>query len=192
MAKFVAFMIWVSGPGRLATLCQIAFNQTRSWMNATVLQYAKNPVDDCIVLPGLPEAGLCLIERHIKSKGYSIANSKLPSSGPQSKKQKINLNTAPNNAQYGNNFTKQGGNFSNYGRGGRKSGGRYGGRNQGDRGAFSGRGRGGSNTYVRNDRHSENNPQHVNRVPAPGQKICGMFGQTSTSQEPVYVTTLAQ
>ena len=26
MAKFIAFMIWVSGPGRLSTLCQIAFN----------------------------------------------------------------------------------------------------------------------------------------------------------------------
>ena len=120
-------------------------------MNAALLQYAKNLVDDCIILPGLPEVGPCVVERHIKSKGYSIANPKLPSNGPPSKKQKINLNTTPSNAQYGNNFTKQGGNFSNYGRGGRKSGGRYGGCNQGGHGAFLGRGCGSSNSYVRND-----------------------------------------
>ena len=37
MVKFVAFIIWVSGPGRLATLCQLAFNQTCTWMSTTVL-----------------------------------------------------------------------------------------------------------------------------------------------------------
>ena len=95
MAKFVAFIIWVSGPRRLATLCQIAFNQTRAWMCSAILQYAKNPADDCVILPGLHEAGPRLIERHIKSKAFSIANPKLPSSRPTSKKQKINLNSMP-------------------------------------------------------------------------------------------------
>ena len=125
MAKFVAFIIWVFGPGRLATYYQIAFNQICSWMCSAVQQYAKNPMDDCIILPGLPEARPRMIERHIKSKVFSIANPKLPSLGPPSKKQKINLNTAPTAFGYGNNYTKH----NAFARGGKKAGGRYGGRN---------------------------------------------------------------
>ena len=141
MAKFVAFIIWVSGLGRLATHCQIAFNQTRAWMCFAVLQYAKNPADDCVILPGLHEAGPRLIERHIKSKAFSIANPKLPSSGPTSKKQKINLNSTPAIASsYSKQNTFSG--TSSYSRGSKKFGGRYGGRNQGGRGAPGTRGRG--------------------------------------------------
>ena len=108
-------------------------------MNTTVLQYAKNLADDCIILPGLLEAGPRLIEHHIKSKAFFIANPKLPSQGPPSKKQQINLNSTPPSV---GNSTKQGANYSsssNYGRGGRKFGGHYGGRNQGGRGSASAR-----------------------------------------------------
>ena len=185
MAKFVAFIIWVSGPGRLATLCQLAFNQTRTWMCTAVLQLAKNLIDECIILPGLPEAGPRLIERHIKSKAFSLKNPKIPSLGPPSKKQKINLNTTPNN--YGKNAATS----SNYGRGGRKMGGRYGGRNQSARGGYTGRGRGSMNQSGRSDRNSGNQYRDT-RVLVPGQKVCGMFGQTSTGQEPVYITTTAK
>ena len=187
MAKFVAFIIWVSGPGRLATHCQIAFNQTRSWMCTAVLQFAKNSVDECVILPGLPEAGPRLIEKHIKSKAYSIANPKLPSLGPPSKKQKINLNSVPVTSGFGNSYTKQGAyypNSANYARGGKKTRSRYSGRNQGGRGPSAGRGRGGSfQPTGRNDKNVHRETQML----APGQKVCGMFGQTSTGQEPVYI-----
>ena len=185
MAKFVAFIIWVSGLGRLATHCQIVFNQTRSWMCLAVLQYAKNLMDDCVILPGLPEAGPRMIKRHIKSKGFSIANPKLPSLGPPSKKQKINLNSVPTASGYGNNHTKQ----TAFARGGKKAGGRYGGRNQGGRGFNTGRGRGSSyQPNGRSDKESSVNGQREQRVLAPGQKVCGMFGQTSTGQEPTYIS----
>ena len=72
------------------------------------------------LIPGLQEARPHLIKRHIKNKAYSIANPKLPSMGPPSKNQKINLNGVPSTGQM-NNYTKQRANFSSYGCGGKKA-----------------------------------------------------------------------
>ena len=138
-----------------------------------VLQLAKNPIDECIILPGLLEAGPRLIERHIKSKAFSLKNPKIPSLGPPSKKQKINLNTTPNSGQV-STYGKNAATSSNYGRGGRKMGGRYGGRNQSARGGYTGRGRGSMNQSGRSDRNSGNQYRDT-RVLVPGQKVCGMF-----------------
>ena len=107
-----------------------------------------------------------------------------------SKKQKINLNTTPNSVQV-NTYGKHAATSSNYERGGKKAGGRYGGCNQGGRGAYVGCGRGSMNQSGHSDRNSVNQYRDT-RVLAPRQKVCGMFRQTSTGQELVYITTSAK
>jgi hypothetical protein len=139
MSRFMAFMIWIAGSARLAVQCQLAFNQTREWFCEGVLQYAAHPHDDVVILPGYPEVGPCLIERHIKSSCFTIANPRHPSQGPLSKKQKINLNTPPNAAPsngYGSYGRQK--SSSRYGRG-KFGGGQYGNNSGGGRDA-SGRG----------------------------------------------------
>jgi hypothetical protein len=125
LAKFMAFMVWVAGPGRLAVQCQLTFNHIRSWMIQGVMQYAKSP--EAMILPDMPEmAGPRMIEKHIKPASFSIANPKLPSQGPPTKKQRINLNTPPNSFNQQKNKPafrrgRRGGHYS----GGNNTGGRY-------------------------------------------------------------------
>jgi len=42
-AKFIAFLIWMQGAGRLAIKCQIAFSFTRTWMCSAAIAFAANP-----------------------------------------------------------------------------------------------------------------------------------------------------
>ena len=207
MSKYIAFVIWVSGPGRLAVQCQLAFNHTRNWMYEAVMQYATNPQDDSILLPGYPEAGPRLIEKHVKPASFTIANPRHPSQGPPTKKQKINLNTPSGSAQNSsaqkqNSRQKASG---GYGRGNSR-GGRYGGTNHLGGRYSGGRGRHSYQNYQqqRFDAPTSHSPQpqaYANQqlhasphtpyteslVLEPGQKVYGLFGQTSTGQEPTYV-----
>jgi hypothetical protein len=214
MSKYIAFVIWVSGPGRLAVQCQLAFNHTRNWMGEAVMQYAANPQDDMVLLLGYPEAGPRMIEKHVKPASFMIANPRHPSQGPPSKKQRINLNTPPSigtntaqtsSAQKQNSRQKTSG---GYGRG-KSGGGRYGGVNHlggrysGRRGRHSYQNhhqppqqryeapsgpRPQQQAYANQQQHNcPHTPHKENLVLAPGQKVCGMFGQTSNGQEPVYV-----
>ena len=159
-----------------------------------------------MILPNMPDfAGPRMVEKYIKPAGFSIANPKLPSPGPPVKKQRINLNTPPNSYNQprhkpGSGRGRGGGRYS----GGSYSGGRY----------AVGRPRGSPNHHIQqqrpggqggNQQANWNSPtnnwapqgkqQYSPNMPrqgytlAPGQKVCGPFGQTSTGQEPLYIPT---
>jgi hypothetical protein len=198
-------MVWVAGPGRLAVQCQLTFNHIRSWMIQGVMQYAKSP--EAMILPDMPEmAGPRMIEKHIKPASFSIANPKLPSQGPPTKKPRINLNTPPNSFNQQKNRPafgrgRGGGRYS----GGNSTGGRYAsGQPKGPRAYSQQQGRPGdqggnhqfwnspSNNWTpQSNTKQQNSPitPHQERTLAPGQRVCGMFGQTSTGKEPVYLPT---
>ena len=93
-AKLMAFMIWMQGAGRTAIRCQVAFNYTRNWMCTAAIQFVANPTGK--ILPELPELpGTKKIERLLKPASFSVSNPGTPSTAPQTKKQRINLNTPP-------------------------------------------------------------------------------------------------
>lgn len=93
-AKFIAFLIWMQGAGRLAIKCQISFSFFRSWMCDAAVLFAANPTGKILgELPDLP--GPRKIERLLKPAAFSVANPGVPSHAPPTKKQKINLNTPP-------------------------------------------------------------------------------------------------
>lgn len=75
------------------------FQSKRIWMYNDVMQCATNHLDSCIILLGMLKVGLQLIEKHIKSKSFTIANPKLCSRGPPLKKRKFNLNRPPTASQ---------------------------------------------------------------------------------------------
>jgi len=93
-SKFIAFLIWMQGTGRLAIKCQVTFAHFQRWMCTVAIQYAANSYVE--ILPDLPKLpGTKKIERLLKPAAFFLANPGTPILAPPTKKQKINLKTPP-------------------------------------------------------------------------------------------------
>lgn len=115
-AKFIAFLIWMQGAGRMAIKCQLSFAFSSTWMCNAAIQFTANSTGK--VLGDLPELpGPKKIEHLLKSATFLVANFGTLSHVPLTKKQKINLNTPPsaNRQTYSRGYQGCGHGF--YGRG---------------------------------------------------------------------------
>lgn len=97
-AKYVAFIIWLSGTMRQAFRLQIIFIHSRALMVEAALKLAYNQT--CKLLTSYGEgSGVRKIERLIKPALWSVRHPGTPSSAPIYKRARVNLNASPASAQ---------------------------------------------------------------------------------------------
>jgi hypothetical protein len=95
LAKFGAFLVWLSDAACVAVRYQVTFEHSRHLMIEAALQYAADP--KAKLLPELSKSapGIRKIERLIKPASFSATNPNTPTLTPPGKRQKMNLNAPP-------------------------------------------------------------------------------------------------
>lgn len=93
-AKYVAFIIWLSGTMRQAIRLQIIFIHNREFMVEGALEFADNHTCKLLVVHG-EGSRIRKIERLIKPAIWSVENPSTPSNAPIYKWARVNLNASP-------------------------------------------------------------------------------------------------